>query len=483
MNFVFFIPDELRAESVGCYGNDLVRSPHIDRLAAGGTRFDQCHVQHTVCTPSRCSFTTGWYPHVRGHRTLWHMLRPDEPNLLRAFKEAGYDVYWGGKNDLLAPESFPLSVSDYRLGDRSTRAVPGGGHGVPPYPMDDPRYYTFLFDPLPGGIESVGDFRQVDGAVELLRSRPDRPFVIYLPLSFPHCPYHAPEPYHSRIDPDALPALRPPDLPGKPDFHRLIRETRRLDRLDDAFFRRLQAVYLGMIGVTDALLGVLLDALDASGHADDTAVFFFADHGDWAGDYGLVEKWPSALDDVLTRVPLIARVPGSGFARGHSVSEPVELFDVMATALDLADIPVGHTHFARSLTPQLLGAPGDPQRAAFSEGGYDPHEPHAFEGRAASGALFRDASHIYYPKGRLQQDHPESVCRCVSMRTTTHKLVRRPLGVSELYDLAADPRELHNVYGQPAYAAVQSGLERRLTDWLIHTSDVVPAGEDPRSVP
>ena len=225
----------------------------------------------------------------------------------------------------------------------------------------------------------------MDGAVELLRSRPDRPFVIYLPLSFPHCPYHAPEPYHSRIDPVALPALRPPDLPGKPDFHRLIRETRRLDRLDDAFFRRLQAVYLGMIGVTDALLGMLLDAVDASGHAEDTAVFFFADHGDWAGDYGLVEKWPSGLDDVLTRVPLIARVPGSGFARGHSVSEPVELFDVMATALDLAGIPVGHTHFARSLTPQLRGAPGDPQRAAFSEGGYDPHEPHAFEGRAASG--------------------------------------------------------------------------------------------------
>src|ERR671930_2639302 len=116
MNFIIFNPDELRAESVGCIGldgngNPLARTPHMDRLAAEGTRFDQCHVQHTVCTPSRCSFMTGWYPHVRGHRTLWHPLRPEEPNLLRYLTEAGYDVRWYGKNDLLAQESIAASAT------------------------------------------------------------------------------------------------------------------------------------------------------------------------------------------------------------------------------------------------------------------------------------------------------------------------------------------------------------------------------------
>jgi arylsulfatase A-like enzyme len=481
MNFIFFIPDELRAESVGCYGNAVAQTPNMSRLAAEGTRFDQCHVQHTVCTPSRCSFTTGWYPHVRGHRTLWNMLRPDEPNLLKYLKQAGYQVHWGGKNDLLSPESFAESVTDYRLGARSRRATETHGHGEPPYERDDPRYYSFLYEPIEGGIEGLSDFRHVDGAIEFLRSKPVEPFVIYLPLSFPHCPYHAPEPFHSLISPNDVPALRPADLPGKPDFYRLIRETRRLDALDEGFFRMLHAVYLGMTAVTDTLLGMLLDALDETGHAADTAVFLFADHGDWAGDYGLVEKWPSALDDVLTRVPLLARVPG--MARGHVVAEPVELFDVMATTLELADVPAKHTHFARSLVPQLGGAPGDPERAVFSEGGYDPHEPHAFEGRAASGSLFRDASHIYYPKGRLQQDHPESVCRSTSIRTQTHKLVRRPLGVSELYDLQTDPRELRNVYGQAEYAGVQRTLEQRMLDWYVHTSDVVPLEEHPRGLP
>ncbi len=134
---------------------------------------------------------------------------------------------------------------------------------------------------------------------ELLRSRPREPFALYLPLTFPHCPYFAPPPWHDLLDPATLPPLRPADLPGKPDFHRLVRETRRLDRLDEGTFRKINAVYPGMIGVIDTLLGQPLDALDETGLADNTAVFVFSEHGDWAGDYGLVEKWPSALDDLF----------------------------------------------------------------------------------------------------------------------------------------------------------------------------------------
>ncbi len=483
MNFIFFMPDELRAESVGCYGHPLAPTPNIDRLAAEGARFDQCHVQHTVCTPSRCSLMTGWYPHVRGHRTLWHMLRPDEPNLLKYLKGAGYDVYWGGKNDLLAPASFADSVTDFRLGDRSRRALPGSRAGLtPPYPPDDPRYYSFLYDPPPvERVEQLSDFRNVDGAIELLRSRPAEPFAIYLPLTFPHCPYYAPPPWHDLIDPAAIPPLRPADLPGKPDFHALIHRTRRLDELDEGALRKINAVYLGMTGVIDRLLGELLDALDERGLAADTALFFFTDHGDWAGDFGLVEKWPSALDDTLTRIPLIARVPGG--ARGHVVREPVELFDVMATTLDLAGIPARHTHFARSLAPQLGGAAGDPDRAVYAEGGYDPHEPHAFEGRPTDQIAARGPENIYYPKGRLQQDAPESVCRAAMIRTGTHKLIHRPLGVGELYDLTADPRELHNLHGRPEYEGVRRDLERRLLDWYVRTGDATPFDEDPRGLP
>jgi choline-sulfatase len=484
MNFILFNPDEMRAESVGCYGHPTSPTPNIDRLAAEGTRFDQCHVQHPVCTPSRCSFMTGWYPHVRGHRTLWHPLQPDEPNLLRYFKQAGYDVLWGGKNDLLSPDSFADSVTDYRLGERSTRAIRPSRGGRNPFPPDDPRFYSFLYEPVAESIEELNDFAQVDGAIEFLRTRPQNPFVLYLPILFPHCPYFAPGKWHDLVDPETLPPLRPVAKPSdnKPDFHALIRQTRRLNELDEPFFRKLNAVYLGMIGVVDEMLGQLLQALEQSGQADNTTILFFSDHGDFAGDYGLVEKWSSALDDTITRVPLIVRTP-SGKA-GHVVREVNELFDIVPTTLELADIPLKHTQFGRSFTNELRGAAGDANRAAFAEGGYAVHEPHCFEGKPQTDAwMMRDASHIYYPKGKLQQDAPLSICRTAMVRTQTHKLIHCPDGISELYDLSADPQELVNIHGQAHIAAEQIALQTRLLDWYVQTSDVTPFHEDPRGFP
>lgn len=466
------MPDELRAESIGCYGHPVVQTPNIDRLARQGTRFDQCHVQHTVCTPSRCSLMTGWYPHVRGHRSLWHLLQPDEPNLLKYLKQAGYDVRWWGKNDLLSQGAFADSVT--------THGGPWGTmHGGNPFAQDDPRRQSFLYEPLEGDPSGHADARRVDAAIDYLKRGPDGPFALYLPLEFPHCPYSAPRPWHDQIDPDALPPLRPADLDGKPDFHRLIRRSRRLDELDEDVLRRINAVYLGMIGFVDHLLGRLLDTLDQTGQADDTAVVLFSDHGDWAGDYGLVEKWPSALDDCLTRVPLIFRVPGG--VRGHRVAEPVELFDVMASCLDLARIEPAHAHFAQSLAPQVMGgAAGDPGRIVFAEGGYAPHDAHAVEGNGRRPEPAGDPGHIYYPKLRLQQDHPGSTTRSVMARTATEKLIYRPAGESEFYDLRTDPREYHNLYGDPRAQTRTRRLEGELLRWLVRTSDVTPYREDPR---
>lgn len=151
-------------------------------------------------------------------------------------------------------------------------------------------------------------------------------------------------------------------------------------------------------------------------------------------------------------MPFVVRLPRG--ARGHVVPELVELFDLAPTVLELAGIEARHTQFGRSLVPQLRGATRDPGRAAFAEGGYDPHEPHCFEGHVGGDQFLRDPSHIYWPKANLQQTAPLSVCRAAMIRTRDHKLVRRPLERSELYDLRADPQELRNVYDDPRYAGV-----------------------------
>ncbi len=475
-NLILFMPDELRADALSCYGNTVCRTPNLDHLAGAGVRFTNCHVQYPVCGASRCSLLTGWPTSVRGHRSLYYFLRPEEPNLFRYLKQNNYDVFWYGKNDALASESFAGSVTEWNYYPWETagdgRAAMGGMR--PPYAMSDPLYHSFLY-PAGGDRRHTADYHNLTAATHILeRTQTERPFCIFLPLSSPHPPYAGPKDFHDLYDPARLPPLRPIGLPGKPNFHAAIRKAYNIESLPESAFRKIRAVYLGMVSYTDWLLGELLEALDKSSHASNTAVFVFSDHGDWAGDYGLVEKWPSALDNTLTHVPLIARVPGG--AAGHAGNAMVELYDVMATCLDLAGIEAQHTHFARSLLPQLHGQPGDADRAAFAEGGYNIYEPQCFEPP-------RPPEEIYGPKSQLQVHHPETITRCAMVQTRDYKLVLRPGGQSELYDSRQDPQELHNLYGEPGAAAIRHRLIQRLAVWYLTTTGVAPFDKDPRAAP
>ncbi len=472
-NLVFFMPDELRADALSCYGNPVCRTPHLDRLAARGTKFNQCHISYPVCGASRCSLLTGWPTSVRGHRSLYYFLRQHEPNLFRYLRSGGYDVYWYGKNDALAAESFPDSVTEWNYFPWE-KTSPKFDQSRNPYKLGDPLYYSFLYNQA-GDRRRTGDFHNLQAAIRILeRKERDRPFCIFLPLSYPHPPYSAPEDLHNLYNPDDLPPLRPIGLDRKPAFHAGIRKTYGIENLPEKTFRKIHAVYLGMVSYTDWLLGELLEAVERTNHSNDTAMFVFSDHGDYAGDYGLVEKWPSGLEDCLTRIPLIARVPGA--AEGHACKEMVELFDVMATSLELAGIEARHTHFARSLLPQMHGQPGDPHRAAFAEGGYNIYEPQCFEPP-------RDPAEIYHAKIQQEQEHPETVSRAAMVRTQTHKLILRPNGQSELYDYRSDPQELQNLYGNSTAPTQQCDLERSLAAWYINTTGIAPFEKDQRNAP
>jgi choline-sulfatase len=462
---ILFFPDEMRADAVGCYGNPLVKTPNLDRLAREGTRFENCHVQYPVCGASRCSLLTGWPTSVRGHRSLYYFLRPEEPNLFRYLRRAGYDVFWYGKNDALAPQTFSDSVTEWYDVPSAAGAAESRGNR-PQGPT------TMLF---PGGQDrrNTNDYALLQRAIRILERREaERPFCIFLPLTEPHPPYRAPEGFGSLYKPSDLPPLVPPGLPKKPLFHAAIRQQYGLTGVSDADLREVRATYYGQVSYSDWLLGELLEALERTGRAADTALIMSSDHGDYAGDYGLVEKWPSGLESCLTHVPLIARVPGG--TPGGVCREMVELFDVMPTFLDLAGTRASHTHFARSLLPQLHGAAGDVDRAAFSEGGYNVYEPQAFEPRLGG---------LYAPKTDLQNEHPETISRCASVKTTRYTYIARPGGQSELYDRAQDPQETRNLIDSRAHVASREALQLRLVNWYINTTGVPPPDKDPRDTP
>lgn len=110
-HILIFNPDQWRGDVLGHLDNPAAVTPNLDAITENdAVSFTNTYCQNPVCTPSRCSFMTGWYPHVRGHRTMFHMLQPDEPMLLRELKEAGYYVWWGGKNDVVPAQN---GFSDY----------------------------------------------------------------------------------------------------------------------------------------------------------------------------------------------------------------------------------------------------------------------------------------------------------------------------------------------------------------------------------
>jgi arylsulfatase A-like enzyme len=468
-NLILFMPDEMRADSLACYGNPATKTPNLDKLAQEGARFDQCHVQYPVCGASRCAMLTGWPTSVRGHRSLYYFLRPEEPNLFRYLRQAGYDVFWFGKNDALASQSFHDSVTEW-----GESAVSPGTGAAPPRKLT-PGSLSMLYSAGSSDRRQTGDYRLLQKAIAVLeRTQQNRPFCIFLPLFEPHPPYTIPTDFYSMYSPSSLPELAPPGLKKKPDFHAGIRTRYGLDKLNDPTFRTIRAVYYGQVSYSDWLLGELMGSLEKTGHANDTALFVTSDHGDYAGDYGLVEKWPSGLEDCLTRVPMIGRVPGA--KAGVVGTDMTEMYDVMQTFLDLAGTHANHTHFSRSLLPQMHGAPGDKDRAAFSEGGYNIYEPQCFEPLGAGGGPYEGKIH-------LQNEQPVMVSRSSMVRTKAHKLIVRPQGQSELYDSVKDSGEFNNLYGQRGSAEIQGELQQKLLTHYIQTTGIAPMDKDPREAP
>jgi choline-sulfatase len=501
-NFVFYMPDELRADAVRCVDGLPVRTPHMDRLAAEGTVFTRAFTPHTVCSPSRCSLMTGWYPHTRGHRTLQHLIQPHEPNLLKYLKQAGYHVEWHGKNDLLAVKSFSESVSfrcalrqlpgppkgeglDHAgvpTGFRGNPARPQaarGGRGIP-WPPDHRYYRTFYYGCRGEGPYQDAESFHVDEALAFLEDRqraPEAPFFLYLPFGFPHPPYTVEEPYFSLHDRAQVPVPLPARLADKPHFMREMHHAYGIAGLTDDERREIRATYWGMVSRTDAQLGRLLDFLDRSPLRENTVVIVTTDHGDYCGDYGLVEKWWTGFQDCLTRVPVIVRLPdGLGQARGRRVAALAQHFDLFPTIMELAGLEPAHDHFGKSLLPLIRGEAESHRDAVFAEGGHLPHETQGLE-------RLQQPDAIYYEKTRIQHDDPSTVAKACMIRTGRWKYVRRLAGVDELYDLENDPAELANLAAGPLAGEVREvrdSLRARLLDWFLATGDVLSRALDPR---
>ncbi|MCI6435790.1 MAG: sulfatase-like hydrolase/transferase [Clostridiales bacterium] len=487
-HIIIFNPDQMRADSMGHLGNPAAKTPFLDRFAeTEAVSFRNAFCQNPLCVPSRCSFFTGLYPHVNGHRTISYLLRPGETTMLKELKEAGYYVWMNDRNDLLAgqiPGWAESHVSEiYCCGQKE----------IGPGPVRDIRgtpnnkfYYSHMEGQL--GTDSTGkryspDDEAVDAAIARIQNRPaDQPLCLFLGLMYPHPPYQIEEPYYSSIDRNLLPRrTRPEECSGKSRMIREIRENSRLEGLSESDWDEIRGVYLAMVSKVDGQFRRLVEVLKQEGIYDNCAIFFLSDHGDFTGDYGIPEKAQNCFEDCLTRVPLLIKPP-AGYGLDPGISDSLtELVDFYATAMDIAGVQPTHSHFGNSLVPVLADRTRENRKYVCCEGGRLPNETHCDEYHLGGGKTASAAS-AYWPKMKAQSDG-EAHSKATMLRTNRYKYIYRTLGESEFYDLETDPRETQNRIHDPTFAGIVSDMEKQMLHWLVTTADVVPFEHDARFTP
>ncbi|MBU4316263.1 MAG: sulfatase-like hydrolase/transferase [Proteobacteria bacterium] len=483
-HILIFNPDQMRADSLHHLGNEASVTPNLDQLAKEGVSFSHAFCQNPVCTPSRCSFMSGWYPHVRGHRTMTHMMRKDEPVLLKELKDAGYYVWMNQRNDLLpaqkespfeaySSEAFtPDNASLKRPGKKNSRGKPGTD-----------TYYSFYGGKLENaeaGKHPDMDSAWVEGAIDMIHRRPeDQPLCIFLPLQYPHPPYQVEEPYFSMIDRGALKTRikAPENWEKKPSILKGIHKLQAMQNWSEPRWDELRATYLGMCTRVDRQFGEVINALKQEGIYDDTAIFVFSDHGDFTGDYGLVEKTQNTFEDCLTHVPFLIKPPKEVAVMPGIKDALVELIDFYATAVDFCGLKETHTHFGKTLRGVISGEKATHRDAVFCEGGRLQQERHCTETDDAEGLNEKGE---YYPRQKMQSSHGPEHTKATMCRTQEFKYVRRLYEKDELYDLKNDPEERFNCIDDPALVHVVADFKERTLTWYQETCDVVPFEPDDR---
>jgi arylsulfatase len=381
-NILLLLTDQHRWDALGCSGG-WVASPNLDRIAAEGVVFSNCVTAAPVCVPARLSLAVGRYPHNLG---VWSnrrvTLAPTAPTWMRGLRDSGYRTSLFGKTHLHPHDGGDLRDREHLLhayGFDDVDEVPGphAASRITCHMTDEWQkrglLHAFRCDmerrrnaafpivrPSPLGLDDYYDTYVGRAAVSYLRAYDSpKPWFCWVGFPGPHEPWDVPEPYASMY----VAADMPEPIPYPSHWYR-GHQSRALGWLDQRLTRqgplittslakKLRANYAGSISLIDRLIGEIIAALLTRGMFDHTVVIFTSDHGEMAGDFGLLMK--SVMLDGAVRIPLLIRTPATARkARGmRVVPYPVELIDIGPTLVELAGGFSPQQQFGRSLVPVL----------------------------------------------------------------------------------------------------------------------------------
>jgi arylsulfatase A-like enzyme len=456
-NVLLLISDDLRPQ-LGCYGDPVVKTPHLDAFARDAVRFDRAYVQIAICSPSRNSFLSGLRPATTGLRGFGRTIRdavPDVVTLPQHFKQNGYRSVALGKifhvyaETGLGSEDDPQSWSEPHwlpqnpvwgpqqnaIRERLIAEARAAGKEFK-HSHDWPRGAAFEAPEV--ADEALRDGETAKRAADFLRAQGQanaEPFFLAVGFFQPHLPFVAPKKYFDLYDPAKLrlPAHQTPPRGAPPgtlnvgmvaNYHAFPPAAEQ----DEAFKRRYLQAYLANISYMDACAGRVLSALRDSGLHRNTIVVFIGDHGYLMGEHG---SWghKHANYEMATRAPLLVSAPGMK-SPGKATRALVEFVDLYPTLVELAGLPAPARHEGASFAA-LLNEPNRPwKQAAFSE-------------MQRAGMLGRAIRTERY--------------RYVEWTSRTNESAGR-----ELYDYETDPDESENLAGKPEYAGRAKQLAGQL---------------------
>ncbi len=440
LNVLYLVSDDLN-NRLGCYGDPMVRSPHIDRLARKGVRFDRAYCQYPLCNPSRASFLTGLRPdHTKVYQNQTHFREavPDVVTLPQTFRKAGYFVGRVGK---LYHYGVPGQIGSDGLDD-----APSWEKVVNPKGRDkteEDRIFSLVPGQFGGTLSWMAaegtDEEQTDGigateAIKLLEANRNKPFFLAVGFYRPHTPYVAPKKYFDMypLDKIRLPQVLEGERQTGPDMAWGSAKPEQARMTDQQRREAIQAYYASTTFM-DAQVGRVLNALERLKLADHTVVVFHSDHGYHLGEHGLWQKM--SLWENSARVPMVIYAPkakGNGRASGRTV----ELIDLHPTLAELCGLPAPAGLDGKSLKPLLQNPGGQWDRPAFTQ--------------------------VSRPGGRGSNRTGRVMGR--SLRTERWRYTEWGNGERgvQLYDMDKDPEEQRNLATDPKHAALVARFKQQL---------------------
>jgi choline-sulfatase len=443
-NLLYIHSDQHSPHVTGCYGDPLVETPNLDRLAASGVVFDNAYCTSPICVPSRMSMLSGRHPYQNQVWTNEHILDSAIPTLAHSMGAAGYHPVLVGRMHSLGPDQLhgyaerlvgdhsPNHIGSVQQVDRGVLNGTAGPHriSVERSGRGQSAYQVHDEDVVAAAVNYLNRL-----GVQKRAGMMEEPFSLSVGLMLPHPPYVArSEDYNHYVERMTMPKKPVPFDQVRHPHLRWWRRHTEIEDVTEAEIRRARAAYWGLVHRVDLMVGQILQALAKNDLAEDTLIVYTSDHGDMQGEHGL--WWKHVFYEESVRVPLIISWPDM-IAAGQRSERMVSALDVTATMLDALGAPALPNSPGRSLLPLIDGRDKIPvwEDEVFSEYCSD-------------------------------QFCPEGGCYQRMIRRDEWKLIYYHEQLPQLFNLKEDPDELVDRADDPACRSLCKELTARvLADW------------------